>query len=75
MHQIRSQLPAVLLSLLYAAALAVALSDPPHRGLAGLVVLGGLVVRRLRQRRRSAVAHPVAAEPEPVPMPGLAAPS
>jgi hypothetical protein len=52
-HPIRSHLPAVLVVMIYAAALAFSLSDPPERGLAGLVVVCGLVARRLRQRRRA----------------------
>jgi MYXO-CTERM domain-containing protein len=75
MHQIRSHLPAALVVLVYATALAVSLSDPPHRGLAGLVVVVGLVARRMRERRRCTVARRTATAVEPVaapvPAPGL----
>ncbi len=50
--------PAVLLSVVYAAAIAVALAHPGEHTLAGLVVLAGLVARwALRSRHR--VAAPV----------------
>lgn len=46
--------PAVLLSLVYAAAIAVALAHPGGQTLAGLVVLAGLVARwALRSRHRA----------------------
>jgi hypothetical protein len=49
-------LPALLLSVVYAAALAVALTDPGRHAVAGLLVLGGLTARwALRHRRTAAV--------------------
>ena len=54
--------PAVLLSVVYAAAIAVALAHPGEHTLAGLVVLAGLVARwALRSRHRAAA--PVALAP------------
>ncbi len=48
--------PALLLSLVYAAALAVAVTDPGQHAVAGLLVLGGLTARwALRHRRATAV--------------------
>ena len=55
--------PAVLLSVVHAAAIAVALTHPGEHTLAGLVVLAGLVTRwALRSRHRAAapVARAVA---------------
>jgi hypothetical protein len=46
----------VLLSVLYAAALAVALTAPGQHAVAGCVVLAGLVGRTVVRRRRSAPA-------------------
>ncbi|MGY1747061.1 hypothetical protein [Blastococcus sp. SYSU D00695] len=64
-------LPALLLSLLYAAAVAVALADPGRHAVAGLLVLGGLTARWfLRHRRATARA---AAVPAPAPAPAPAA--
>ena len=60
----------VLLSLLYCAAVAVALAHPGAPTLAGLVVLAGLVARwALRTRRPAAAtsAAPVGAVPPPEP--------
>jgi hypothetical protein len=53
-HPSRPQLPlpAVLLTLVYAAALVVALGDPGRHALAGLVVLAGLTVRWAVRSRR-----------------------
>jgi hypothetical protein len=53
-------IPAVLLSLVYAAALAVALADVGSRAISGAVVLAGLTARwvlrdRVRRRRRCGV--------------------
>ncbi|TYP83831.1 hypothetical protein [Blastococcus xanthinilyticus] len=54
-------LPAVLLSLVYLAAIAVAVSDSAGHTLAGLVVLTGLAARWLAHaRRREPAATPVA---------------
>jgi len=77
--------PAVLISVVYAAAIAVALAHPGEHTLAGLVVLAGLVARwALRSRHRAAapVALAVASSagavdavlaPEPAPAPAAAA--
>ena len=46
----------VLLSVVYAAAIAVALTAPGQHAVAGCVVLAGLVSRSLVRRRRSAPA-------------------
>jgi hypothetical protein len=71
-------LPAVLLSLVYAAAMAVALGDPGRHTLAGLVVLTGLTARwAVRHRHRTAPAAgtmadavlPVEAQPAAAPVP------
>ncbi|MGY1689029.1 hypothetical protein [Geodermatophilus sp. SYSU D01105] len=53
-------LPAVLLTVVYAAALAVAVTAPGQHGLAGAVVLTGLVTRWAVRHRR---AHRVVAVP------------
>ena len=56
LHLPHLPVPAVLLSLLYAAAVAVALAHPGEHTLAGLVVLAGLVARfALRSRHPAAV--------------------
>jgi hypothetical protein len=55
---------AVLLSVVYAAAVAVALTAPGEHALAGIVVLTGLVARwALRHRHRAAVPRPTPAVP------------
>ena len=62
--------PALLLSVVYAAALAVAVTDPGQHAVAGLLVLGGLTARWLLRHRRAAAPAPavvLAAIPEPVP--------
>jgi len=51
----------VLLSVLYAAALAVALTAPGQHAVAGCVVLTGLVARTVVRRRRSATSAVAAA--------------
>ena len=58
-----ARLPAatVLLSVVYAAAIAVALTAPGQHAAAGCVVLAGLVSRSLVRRRRSAPAAVAAA--------------
>jgi hypothetical protein len=67
-------LPAVLLSLVYATAIAVALGDPGRHTLAGLVVLAGLTARwALRHRLRAIARVPVGAEPAVAPAPASAA--
>ena len=53
--------PAVLLTVVYAAALAVAVSAPGQHLVAGLVVLTGLVTRWAVRHRRVHVAAPIAA--------------
>ena len=63
--------PAVLLTVVYAAALAVAVSAPGQHLVAGLVVLTGLVTRwAVRHRRAHAV--PVAAPADAVLTPDAA---
>jgi hypothetical protein len=54
--------PALLLSVVYAVAIAVAVANPGPPTLAGLVVLAGLVGRwALRHRHRAPVAVPAPA--------------
>ena len=53
--------PAVLLTVVYAAALAVAVSAPGQHLVAGPVVLTGLVTRWAVRHRRAHAATPVAA--------------
>lgn len=73
LHLPRLPVPAVLLSLVYAAAIAVALAHPGGHTLAGVVVLAGLVARRaVRSRRSGAVRAPVPA-PEAAVAPAAAA--
>ncbi|RBY84155.1 hypothetical protein DQ241_18545 [Blastococcus sp. TF02A-30] len=61
MHLPHLPVPAVLLSVVYAAAIAVALTDPGQHALAGLLVLAGLTARwAVRARRSGAAAAPVA---------------
>jgi hypothetical protein len=83
LHLPHLPVPAVLLSVLYAAAIAVAFTDPGRNTVAGLVVLAGLTARwTLRSRRPAPV--PVAAAgtvtavdavltAEPAPSPAVAA--
>ena len=59
--------PALLLSLVYAAALAVALTDLGQHAVAGLLVLGGLTARWFVRSRRSSAAPTLAVVPDPVP--------
>jgi hypothetical protein len=54
--------PAVLLTVVYAAALAVAVSAPGQHLVAGLVVLTGLVTRWAVRHRRAHAAVPAAAD-------------
>ncbi|SEL82413.1 hypothetical protein SAMN04515665_12061 [Blastococcus sp. DSM 46786] len=61
LHLPRLPVPAVLLSLVYLAAVAVAISAPGQHALAGLLVLTGLVARWVvRARRSGRAAAPVA---------------
>ena len=53
-------LPAVLLTVVYAAAVAVAVAAPGEHLVAGLVVLTGLVTRWAVRHRRGSRAVPVA---------------
>ncbi|MGY1824202.1 hypothetical protein [Geodermatophilus sp. SYSU D00079] len=54
-------LPAVLLTVVYAAAVAVAVTAPGEHAVAGLVVLAGLVTRwAVRHRRAGVSPAPVA---------------
>ncbi|MGY1915080.1 hypothetical protein [Blastococcus sp. SYSU DS0973] len=57
----RPALPAVLLSLVYLAAIAVAVSAPGQHAVAGLVVLTGLTVRWVAHHRRSPAPAPAGA--------------
>ncbi|MGY1771787.1 hypothetical protein [Blastococcus sp. SYSU D00813] len=64
--------PALLLSVVYAAALAVAVTDLGQHAVAGLLVLGGLTARWFLRHRRTPAAAPapavrLAAVPDPVP--------
>ena len=59
LHPLHLPVPAVLLSVVYAAAVAVALAHPGEHTLAGLVVLAGLVGRWALRSRHPAAA-PVA---------------
>ena len=52
--------PALLLSLVYAAALAVALTDLGQHAVAGLLVLGGLSARWLLRHRGASTAPSMA---------------
>ncbi len=61
LHLPHLPVPAVLLSLVYAAAIAVALAHPGGHTLAGLVVLAGLVARWAVHHRRPGVAAAPAA--------------
>jgi uncharacterized membrane protein len=70
----------VLLSVVYAAAIAVALATPGQHAAAGCVVLAGLVSRSVVRRRRSSTAAVAAATvavdavlPEGAPVPAPAA--
>jgi hypothetical protein len=68
LHLPHLSVPALLLSLLYAAAIAVALTAPGANPLAGAVVLAGLGGRwALRHRARTRVAVPAVLAPEPAP--------
>jgi hypothetical protein len=62
-------LPALLLSVVHAAALAIALTDLGQHAAAGLLVLGGLTARWLLRHRRAAAAPAavLAAVPDPLP--------
>lgn len=65
--------PALLLSVVYAAALAVAVTDLGQHAVAGLLVLGGLTARWFLRHRGAPAAAPataaarLAAVPDPVP--------
>jgi hypothetical protein len=61
LHLPHLSVPAVLLSVVYAAALAVALTDPGQHTLAGFFVLAGLTARwAVRSRRAGRAPVPVA---------------
>ena len=64
--------PAVLLTVVYAAALAVAVSAPGQHLVAGLAVLTGLVTRWAVRHRRAHSAVPAAAAPADVLTPDTA---
>jgi hypothetical protein len=65
-------LPLVLLSALYAVAIAVAVANPGRPTLAGLVVLAGLTVRWAARHRVLHRATVGAADAEPVVAPAVA---
>jgi hypothetical protein len=66
------RIPTALLLLLYACALGVAVVDLGSRGLAGAVVLAGLLVRSALRRQRMVLrtASPVQPAIRPTPAPG-----
>jgi hypothetical protein len=59
-HLPHMSLPTFVLSVVYAAAIAIAVAHPGRNTLAGLVVLAGLTIRWFLRFRRS--AHPAAAQ-------------
>jgi hypothetical protein len=65
LHLPHLPLPAVLLSVVYAMALAVALADPGQHTPAGLVVLAGLTARWLARYHRSVAPAATVAVPAP----------
>jgi hypothetical protein len=68
LHLPHLAVPAVLLSVVYAAAIAVAFTDPGPNTVAGLVVLAGLTARWAARHRRSvASADVVVLAPEAAP--------
>jgi uncharacterized membrane protein len=75
LHLPHLPVPTVLLSVVYAAAIAVALAHPGRPTLGALVVLAGLSARWIvRNRHRThAVTVVVPADPEPVIAPAAAA--
>ena len=76
MHLHLPHLPAalVMLSVVYAAAIAVALANPGRPTVAGLVVLAGLTARWLAHHRRAPAPATVAVlEPDAAPAPAAAA--
>ena len=66
--------PALLLTLVYAAALVLAVSDPGGHVLAGLLVLGGLTARGAARHRRAAAPGTAVRSTSPRPL-GYASPS
>jgi hypothetical protein len=74
LHLPHLPVPAVLLAVLYTAAIAVAFTDPGRNTVAGLVVLAGLTARWVARHRRSvATADVVVLTPEAAPAPAAAA--
>ncbi|RBY75019.1 hypothetical protein DQ239_18460 [Blastococcus sp. TF02-09] len=67
--------PTVLLSVVYAAAIAVALAHPGEHTLAGLVVLAGLVARWAVRHRHALVTAQVAVPAPAEPAAPAAAPA
>jgi len=59
--------PALLLTLVHAAALVVSVSDPGRHVLAGLLVLGGLTARGAVHHRRAAASGPAVRATVPAP--------
>jgi hypothetical protein len=72
-HLPHLSVPALLLSLLYATALAVAATAPGTHTVAGLVVLAGLVSRWALRHRAHARTPVLRAEPVVVPAPATPA--
>jgi hypothetical protein len=66
LHLPRLPFPLVLLSAVYAAALAVAVANPGRPTVAGLVVLAGLVARWAARHRRAVASRTVAVLPPDV---------
>jgi len=74
LHLPHLPVPAVLLSMVYAAAIAVALANPGRNTVAGLVVLAGLTARWLaRHRAHSVPAATVVVPAEPAVTPAAVA--
>ncbi len=75
LHLSHLHLPAVLLSVVYAAAVAVALTAPGEHALAGIVVLTGLVARWALRHRHRVAAAAVRPAVDVVPAPAGATPA
>ncbi len=74
LHLPRLPVPLVMLSLVYATAIAVALAHPGRPTLGALVVVAGLTARWVARHRRSAASSGVVAlAPEAAPAPAPAA--
>ncbi|WP_241036956.1 hypothetical protein [Blastococcus litoris] len=73
LHLPRLPAPLVMLSLVYATAIAVALANPGLPTVGALVVLAGLTARLVARHRRSAARAAVVLAPEAAPAPAAAA--